>query len=250
MFVWIGVINAKAKGTNNMKESLAILTMAIGDEYRETVSAGRKSLDEYCERHKYQLYSFAGLEVTKDERHVAWRKLEYMIRECEKRNYDWMMWLDADTMIYDQTQRLEKWFSNQPTEFIFSTDAYCVVNAGVWFCRTTPTALRQLRLWFNSPINHSRFWEQAAIESDLPWANLDICPQLAGLYNICNPAFDAAASKIELERGKVDEAFKLKAKRQMMFDPTYHGVCHFAGRNVEHRSLKKSMDHFYTLLKR
>lgn len=87
---------------------IAVLSMYINPWYREIVKYAKQNLEEYCTLNGYDfIYEteetlngvYDGL------RDPPWYKIKLILKTLE--NYDYVVWEDADSFIFDYNKKLE-----------------------------------------------------------------------------------------------------------------------------------------------
>ncbi len=96
---------------------IAVVSIAIGDSYYEQVKLGIENKHVYCEKHGYD---FIFTEETLDHsRHPYWQKILLTLKAMENPQYQWVVWIDADTLIMDLSTPLED-FIDKKNNFIIA----------------------------------------------------------------------------------------------------------------------------------
>jgi hypothetical protein len=132
---------------------IGICTLYAGDKYSfGQVYYARKSLEAYAKRHNY------GLHIRQEYKHETpyeneyelpphWAKLKILCELCQGTEYDFVVWLDADTMIMNHDIRLEDIIQNHMSvnsDFLLSRDISDHINTGVIMVRNTEYAIESL----------------------------------------------------------------------------------------------------------
>lgn len=103
---------------------------------------------KYAEKHDYFLYDGSGLINT--SRPPAWTKVIAMQHMLEDERCDWVMWMDADTVIMNSDIRMESFFPMDPTkDMIVGSDNGWGWNSGVFVFRNTAWSKQFLDDWWN-----------------------------------------------------------------------------------------------------
>lgn len=198
--------------------NVAIVQCATPEAYFEKVQTGVELTQRYAQRQGYDYLFFDHMpfEMTK---HVSWYKLK-LVQQCFE-GYDWLFWLDADTVIMDHNRRLEE-FLNTEKDFVFSHGIIGKVCAGVWFTRTTDRAKEQLNRWFDGIEGPQGWlWEEFAVNADLNPEYVEINDRLAGMHRLNG-----------------------WAKRDQWYTPGKHWIAHIAGRNYPQGMLTEFMERY------
>jgi hypothetical protein len=110
---------------------IAVVTIAAGDEYQALVRLGTESKKKYCEQHGYDFIFIE--ESTDPTRRIYWSKILALLKALENPSYEWVVWMDADTLIMNQGIRLEELIDEQYNMMI--AEDFQGINAGVFFLR-------------------------------------------------------------------------------------------------------------------
>lgn len=163
---------------------IKILTLAIGNDYRNSMLRCLASKRAYSAVHKYE-YIEAGDEWRDYSRPIAWSKMAFYINYIEKSlGSDDIIWLsDADVYITNPMLKIEDHILSvfpKDKDILFCVDAYDHVNSGNIFVRPTQRVLD----WFRRVdartecINHI-WWENGAMllewrdhPEDLEWTEI------------------------------------------------------------------------------
>jgi hypothetical protein len=146
---------------------IAVLTLAIGEEYKKVVKYGIRTKEEYCKRHGYALHSDEDIYVK--ERPIPWSKIKLIQRYMNPvEHYDFIVWIDADTLIMNPNIKLENIIREHfrpEVDFLTTRDNGACINTGVWFIRNTEYARRIIQdVWDDVESINSRYFEQTAFE--------------------------------------------------------------------------------------
>ncbi len=139
---------------------IAVCSFVIGETYRNTVKNGIITRKKYCEKHSYDYIDDET--VYCPEREIEWSKIKIIQKylkieknekeKKEKKNYDFLVWIDADTFIMNDTITLEslieKFMKNKDLMYV---QAHGWVNNGVFFVRNTEF----MRNFFTEVWNHT-----------------------------------------------------------------------------------------------
>ena len=100
---------------------------------------------KYCDKHGYTFLSYT--ESLNEYCHPSWSKILYLIKHL--RDFDWLVWTDADTYIINSDIKLES-FIKDGKEFIIQCDTegnYTAINAGVIFVKNSQFCYNLLKVW-------------------------------------------------------------------------------------------------------
>ena len=139
---------------------IAIVTIAIGDKFREKMHYSTLSKIEYCKKHNYDFIEDDSVYDT--SRPIAWSKILLMKKYLPQ--YDYIMWIDADAMILNFDDKIEDKLYLLNGRDVCVTSVYGMINTGVIIVKNTDTSLRLLDLIYEQTefINDGN-WEQSAL---------------------------------------------------------------------------------------
>lgn len=156
---------------NNMKEEpkIAVVSLYIGEVYSEKTKYGRLSKMKYCEKMGYDY--FDDEDVFDTTRHPAWSKIKIIQRYLAKKNddqtnvYDYVVWMDADSLIMNDEKRLETFIETHmgSNTFVLSRDNGYRINTGVWFIKNNDYAMEIMdQVYANTTEGEMCYWEQGS----------------------------------------------------------------------------------------
>lgn len=111
---------------------IAVLTIASGGDYQKCVKLGTDSKRDYCQKHGYD-FIFCEAQVD-PSRSIYWSKLLLALQVLETDAYQWIVWLDADTIIMNQDIPLED-IIDKNVNFSIGKD-WNGINSGVFYLRS------------------------------------------------------------------------------------------------------------------
>lgn len=121
--------------------SIAVVSVAIGDTYREIVAETIKNKALYCNIHGYD---FCYHETSLDpSRPPAWSKVLALLEAMENEEHKWLFWTDADALFTNLAYNLEDLVDDNYI-FIVSED-FNWINTGNFFIRNCDRAKQLLR---------------------------------------------------------------------------------------------------------
>lgn len=144
---------------------IGLCSLTIGEEYKRITEKGRITKVKYCEKNNYDFIEDETIHDSK--RPFSWSKIPLIKKYLP--NYDYLVWIDGDTMIFNQDKTLEsfidKYMVNKNKEFLVATDAGNEMNLGVFFIKNTEYMLSLLDKIYDQTefINH-HLWEQASFK--------------------------------------------------------------------------------------
>ena len=137
---------------------------AYDKNYENIAKNSQVVLQKYCEKHGYQLCRKI---ITNFDRPAPWYKLEAILLEMED-DCEYLLWLDADTLILNTNKKIEEIITNEKFIFI-SRDKNFSINSGIFILKNndyTNDILRKTRdLYSIYNENHPMggIFEQAAL---------------------------------------------------------------------------------------
>lgn len=201
-----------------MATKIGVVTLAVGAEFQRQTARGIELAQAYCARYGYDLHLHTEWDRGDNPKPIAWFKLLALKQHLP--DYDWLFWLDTDTIITDLSQPLDRWLDTD-ADYVFSLDPVCDVNTGVWFCRNAPGVDAQLQAWFEGP-ERVRWWEQAYMNETLSSVNYVIAPDLSGILR-----------------------FGPQATRDRYFREGRTWILHLAGRQKFGQDITPQMEYFH-----
>lgn len=143
---------------------IAVVTLAVGAEYKESVRIGIENKQLYCRKHGYD---FICLEESLDKsRPIQWTKVLLLQKILETTHHQWIFWSDADSMVMNLGVRLED-FIDPGYNLIIGKDCHGV-NSGQFFLRNCPWSLKLLSaIYARTECIHHPWWEQRALQLEL-----------------------------------------------------------------------------------
>ena len=175
--------------------NIIILTLAIGADYRRSMSKCLESKRAYAARHGYK-YIEGGDEWWDHSRPIAWSKMAFYMhymQEALKSGEETLIWLsDADVYITNPEVRIEDHIGRLTPnkDMLVCVDSFDHINSGNIFVRPTQRIIEWFR-WVDSRTectNHI-WWENGAMllcwkdrPTDLEWVEIDRNPRRFNAY--------------------------------------------------------------------
>ena len=164
---------SKNKVSNN-KYKIKIIT-SYNDEYKEVGDKTKETFKKYAQ---IQGYDFENIIMPKTGRPYAWNKISILINEIKKRNFEYLMWIDADAFFNNYNIDISG--EIEQDKEIYITKHYCEVHKGSIYENTKLTILRIntgvlliknsdhnlkffQKVWDNEQYINHQWWEQAAM---------------------------------------------------------------------------------------
>lgn len=193
--------------------------------------------EKYCRKHNYYLFDESdSLDTT---RPPSWSKIRAAQRLLREEKCDWVLWLDADTVIMNSDKRIES-FLPEKGDLVLTRQKGGSYNAGAWAIKNTPWALSFLDTWWGmtsyvQPKGLSTSGDNAALKAYLT-QNMD--PKEFQDHIVVPPRcqFNSDATFISPKEAADYERNPEKVKDYpgYMSDSKYHLgdlVAHVAGKN-------------------
>jgi len=138
---------------------IAIATIAVGLPFRGACSEGTQTKRAYCKKWGYDfVYETRARDET---RPVSWSKIKLI--QAILAQYDWVFWIDADTLIMDDSISANS-LIDQDSSFLICEDAVGMINAGVFLVKNTSLMHELLAdIYRREEFIHHGHWEQAAL---------------------------------------------------------------------------------------
>ena len=131
---------------------------------RDIAAISTPNKRRYCDHHGYEfLEETSGFDAS---RPPSWSKLLFVRRHLPQ--FDWLFWTDADSLIMNNSMRLEE-FIEDGADLVLTHDDFgiglYVVSMGQFLIRNCEWSLRFLQeVWEQRRFIHNRMWEQAAVQ--------------------------------------------------------------------------------------
>lgn len=139
---------------------IAILSLAIGESYKKAVYPSQQTKMTYCMRHGYDYIDDES--VYDKTRPIAWSKILLISKYLPK--YDYVVWIDADAMIMDLSQKIEDKLQLMKGKDMMVISDWKMINTGVIFVKNTPQVKEFLAVWYaQTDFLNSHNWEQDAL---------------------------------------------------------------------------------------
>jgi len=143
---------------------IAIITLAIGKDYRATLKRALDSKVAYAKKHGYDYFEFHE-DVWDRTRPIAWSKVPIWKEFASKKDkYDYIWISDADVYITNLDKKLEDWVipllpANK--DLLMCWDSCGTPNSGNMILRTSDWAIDFFgRVWEQTQFMYHIWWEQ------------------------------------------------------------------------------------------
>ena len=219
--------------------NIGFCTFAYPQSYRDRVSRGIKSHKHYCSVQNYSMCDDVS-GVYASNRKANWSKLPLLVKYIGDK-FDWLVWVDSDTIIANPGIRLEELLLGSDLkpehEMLWIRDPRGSINSGTFFVRCSDWCADFLTTAYNNPVQNTSLCDQAA------------------MIHLYGNNYKSAYFKVHIE----NRTWKFNAypvEKNSVEDKhvpeigLYHQgdfLCHFLGMNSERLDkgyLKRSMDGF------
>jgi len=143
--------------------NIAVVTLAAGEDFIESVKPGFENKKKYCQKHGYDFISCN--ENLDPSRHPAWSKVLLIQQAFKRPDCKWVVWLDADTLIMNQGIPLEN-FIDEKYDLIIAHD-FEGINSGVMFFRNCEWSKIFLdKVYTHTEFLNHKWYEQLGIVAE------------------------------------------------------------------------------------
>lgn len=143
---------------------VSVVTLAIGEGYKDAVSKGIENKQKYCKQHDYEF--IISEESLDPARHPAWSKILLLLQSMKSSSSEWFFWTDADSLVMNMAIPLED-LIDEKYNLIIAKD-FNGINSGQFLIRNCEWSINFLQNVYahTECINHP-WWEQQAIILEL-----------------------------------------------------------------------------------
>ncbi len=134
--------------------------------WREVGSLCSSKLEPYCRSHGYNLVKV--VRTLDPSRPFAWSKIRALQQALP--GSDWVVWMDADTLICNHEKRLEDFLENTKANLLIARD-WNGENTGVFMLRNCPWSEAFLAEWDQTASIVPHLWDNGAFRA--LWQNPD-----------------------------------------------------------------------------
>jgi hypothetical protein len=151
---------------------IALLSIATGQNFRESIKSCIQSHKNYCEKNNYTYINHA--EYDYKGRPAPWGKI-LALKQCFEENpdIDYIFWADADAMItnpYFKLECLRDKLNKSKRCMLLAVDGAGNINTGAFLVkRHEKTNLILDHIWNQTQFINHCWWEQAALMSIYPY---------------------------------------------------------------------------------
>lgn len=164
--------------TSQKKPRIAVLTLAIGADYRRDLSACLESKRAYAARHGYE-FIFAGEEYWDRDRPIAWSKVPFWLDVLRRRGqeFDYFFISDADVLMTNLDRSLDTLIvSMGDKDLMLTRDACKNINSGNMLVRSRSAWTIDYfeRVWAKTDDLYHIWWENKAMLDILAASQADL----------------------------------------------------------------------------
>jgi hypothetical protein len=112
-----------------------ILFITFDNRESDYLTLHNKNLQNYVDKYNYD-YNF----LTSCEYNVYWCKIQFVLDALNTNKYDYVMWLDSDTIIRDDTIDIGNILNKYTSDIFVASDnikKYDLINAGMFIIKNT-----------------------------------------------------------------------------------------------------------------
>jgi hypothetical protein len=143
---------------------IAVLTFAVGGDYKRAMEPGMASKRAYCSRHGYTFLE-GGEDVWDRKKPIPWSKINFILKYLD--DYDFLFWSDGDVIITNPEKRLEDLVLPLLTsgkDMVWCRDACGNLNNGNVLFRGRSAWAKDFlqRCYAQEQLTHHIWWDNAA----------------------------------------------------------------------------------------
>lgn len=142
-------------------EKFAVCSLAIGDQYKESIKWCVASQEAHAKRHGYTRITDESVFVS--SRDATWSKIPLLQKYLH--DYEYIMWIDGDVLVTNQDRKIDEFIDLlEPDKFLLVARDFQGLNAGVFVIRNCPLAHEFLAdAWKREELARVLFHEQTAM---------------------------------------------------------------------------------------
>lgn len=117
-------------------------------EINEYAIYSELSIKDYCEKHRYDFHIYR--EAVDKNGSANWSKASILLNHID--DYDYIIWMDSDTLIFNPEKRFESIIEKAPKKFILATKDIgdkCMLNSGVLIFKSHEYSKNLIKKWRN-----------------------------------------------------------------------------------------------------
>lgn len=146
------------------KPRIAILTFAVGADYKKAMEPGMASKRAYAARHGYTFHE-GGEDVWDRTKPIPWSKIRFILKYLD--DYDYLFWSDGDVIITNPELKLEDHMMPllpEGKDMLWCVDACGNLNNGNLLFRGRSAWARDYleRCYQQNDLMHHIWWDNAA----------------------------------------------------------------------------------------
>lgn len=220
---------------NKRKERKNIAIVTLETRESEMLFIHNKNIEEYCKIHGYT-YIFTNSYENKLKLPIYWKKIQLVKEILENNNFDYVLWLDSDTLIIDKSIPLEVILEEDKSIYMGKDmNSELNLNAGVFIIKNNRIGLSFLNECIELYINR------------------DKCKDEFGNYSLngkwSGECYEQGIMN-ELIKNKYFNKFKLFDDHIVLNTNTPNTTCfilHLFGGTEKHKELKRNMAFNYII---
>ncbi len=148
----------------NQQPSIAILTFAVGADYKKAMEPGMASKRDYAKRHGYTFLE-GGEDVWDRKKPIPWSKIRFILKYLNE--YDYLFWSDGDVIITNPDLCLEDHILPllpKSKDMLWCRDACGNLNNGNVLFRGKSAWVKDFleRCYAQDDLTHHIWWDNAA----------------------------------------------------------------------------------------
>ena len=142
---------------------IAVLTFAVGGDYKRAMEPGMASKRAYCAQHGYAFLE-GGEDVWDRKKPIPWSKINFIPKYLDE--YEYLFWSDGDVILTNPTIRLEDLMVPLlgDKDMVWCRDACGNLNNGNVLFRGKSAWVREFlqRCYAQDQLTHHIWWDNAA----------------------------------------------------------------------------------------
>jgi hypothetical protein len=143
---------------------IAVLTFAVGADYKRAMEPGMASKRAYCAQHGYTFLE-GGEDVWDRKKPIPWSKINFILKYLDE--YDYLFWSDGDVIITNPERKLEDLLlplMPADKDMVWCRDACGNLNNGNVLFRGRSAWVRDFlhRCYAQEQLTHHIWWDNAA----------------------------------------------------------------------------------------
>lgn len=143
------------------KDNKDILIVTFDNRKSDMLNIHNDNVSQYCDIHKYT-YVYLDKYETELNLPIYWKKIQVVKGFLEGSEYDYVMWMDSDTIILDKNIKIESIINDKDSIYIGTDDnrsledKYIGANAGIFIIKNDEYGKGFLNECINNYINNPK----------------------------------------------------------------------------------------------